>query len=468
MKEGGSMLTSKKEYQYNYDLYPKVVIEGEPVMLTIRPLGRHAAFQPDVEYRMVVQPREDRDLLSSLTAPETPYAKEFPCKPDADGCLRFPVTFTGEGAWFIRFFEPEAEKNLAYVVLYSLHEDMRGRYPYLGEMHLHSTVSDGHQEPGIVMAALRQLGYDFTVLSDHRRYYGSLEAMQAFEGVPIDLNIVPGEECHLPNIVVHIVNFGGTWSVNSLIDTCPAYSERGTDPKWHSLNGEMPPAISEDEYRRQVMEIADKLPELPPKVDRFTYAACLWIFDRIREAGGLGILAHPFWVYRHAFNVGLPLAEHLLRTHPFDAFELFGGEHAPDMDELQLYAYMKARAEGIDFPVVGSSDSHNCTDLNPIRSVGQTIVFAKENERQALIDAVKEQYSVAVDNCSKEFRLGGAFRFVSYGRFLKNEWFPLHDELCFEEGRLMREHVLGDPDAKKQLEALHGRVGKLMKKYFAI
>ena len=460
------MVSFRKEYWVNYDLYPKVVIEGDPVTVTIRPLGRHAAFNPDFEYHMVVQPRGARrgDTDDSLDAT---FKTEFSLKPDADGCLRFPFTFKGEGAWFIRFFEPEAEKNLAYVVLYSLHEDMRGRYPFLGDLHVHSCVSDGHQAPGIVMASLRQRGYDFSVLSDHRRYYGSLEAMRAFDGVPIDLNIIPGEECHMPDILAHIVNFGGKWSVNSLIDTCVAYEERGTDPKYHSLEGACPPAISLEEYRRQVKEIADKLPQLPPDVEPLAYAACLWTFDRIRDAGGLAILAHPYWIYRHAFNLGEPLIEHLLREHPFDAFELFGGSKNPEMDEMQTYKYMELRADGVHFPVVGSSDSHNCTDLNPFRSVGQTIVFAKENERQALIDAIRESYSVAVENNSKEFRLGGDFRFVCFGRFLLDEFFPHQAELYYEEGRLMREHVLGDPDAGRQLAALHGRWRKLREKYFA-
>ena len=37
--------------------------------------------------------------------------------------------------------------------------------------------------------------------------------------------------------------------------------------------------------------------------------------------------------------------------------------------------------------------------------MASTFVFAKENTREALISAIKEEYSLAVDTISKEFRL---------------------------------------------------------------
>ena len=101
---------------------------------------------------------------------------------------------------------------------------------------------------------------------------------------------------------------------------------------------------------------------------------------------------------------------------------------------------------------------------------GIAIFVSLENERKALIQSIKDFYSVAVDTISKEFRLVGEKRFVRYGCFLLNEYFPLHDELCFEEGRLMRQYATGTAkekeEAKEMLIKIGDRVQKHREKYF--
>ena len=61
-----------------------------------------------------------------------------------------------------------------------------------------------------------------------------------------------------------------------------------------------------------------------------------------------------------------------------------------------------------------------------------------KNNRQALIDAIRDFRSVAVDAISAEFRLVGEMRLVRCSCFLLKNYFPLHDEACAEEGRLMK------------------------------
>ena len=56
---------------------------------------------------------------------------------------------------------------------------------------------------------------------------------------------------------------------------------------------------------------------------------------------------------------------------------------------------------------------------------------------------------------------------VSYGIFLNRNYFPLHDELCYEEGRLMRAYIGGDSGARDRLVGLNGQTARLMEKYFA-
>ena len=78
------------------------------------------------------------------------------------------------------------------------------------------------------------------------------------------------------------------------------------------------------------------------------------------------------------------------------------------------------------------------------------------------------KYSIAIDTISEEYRLVGDLRLAKYARFLLDEFTPLHDELCYEEGRLMKAYAMGEEGAKEALSFIHGRMAKLYKKYFAI
>jgi len=46
-------------------------------------------------------------------------------------------------------------------------------------------------------------------------------------------------------------------------------------------------------------------------------------------------------------------------------------------------------------------------------------------------------------------------------RFLTREVFPLHDELCKEEGEWMAAHLTGDASAADRLAAASGRTARL-------
>ena len=51
--------------------------------------------------------------------------------------------------------------------------------------------------------------------------------------------------------------------------------------------------------------------------------------------------------------------------------------------------------------------------------------------------------------------------------FLLTEYMPLHDELCYEEGRLMKAYACGDKEAGKLLGWIGRRTEELFEKYWA-
>lgn len=442
---------------HNYDIYPKVFLTGKEVGITIKPLGWHAAFDPDYEYTVTVRPVTEGEAKAERTL----YT--FKTKPCADGCIRFKNTFAWEAENFVRIIKDD--KEIARLFIYALDRDMAGRYPYLGDFHMHTRRSDGSQAPAIVCANYRKAGYDFFAITDHHRYYPSLEAQRAYKDVPIDFTVVEGEEVHLPGNPIHIINFGGDYSINGLVKTSAQYKEKGEDISERAIIKNPPKTLSLEEYTAEINALIPEL-NIPDYIDKFAYAACVWAYRHIRAGHGLGVFCHPYWI-TDVYQIAECFTDYMLDTMPCDAFEVVGGEMYYEQNGFQTAKYYEHRAKGQKIQIVGSSDSHNSIPC-PDAYVGQTIVFSKGNEKKAIIESVKNLYDVAVDRMSAEPRLIGDFRFVKYGSFLLKNYFPLHDDLCYEEGSAMKAYVCGDETAAEDLSRTHGRTERLLKKYFAI
>lgn len=447
---------------YNYDIYPKVFPVGRSVEITIRGLGEHAKFSG--EYRIVVL-RLDADTSRGYVGQN---GTEYTVTAGDDNTLRIQFTAPVECEYFVRVFRPGEERRLFQLSVYALDSDLASRIPLRGDLHMHTCRSDGREDPATVCANYRKLGYDFLVITDHRRYYPSLEAQKAYENTPHYLNILPGEEVHMPLTSVHIVNAGGTFSVNGMLDTSSNYKEKGAALETRSFDGKAPDVIDEEEYRRQIEELAasDRCADCPADADKISYAVCCWVFDRIREGGGLGIFAHPYWI-SDMWNVPDSLLRHMMKKHPFDAFEVLGGENYYEQNGFQTALYYEEYRENRIHPIVGSTDTHGSTEHNRNSDICSTIVFAHENERTDILASIRDKYSVAVDTISKEYRLVGEFRFQRYACFLMDNWFPLHDRIAAMDGELMREYYLGEADAS-ELSNMKDKAEKLLNKYFVL
>ena len=457
---------------YDYDIYPKVIPAGKETLITVRPLGARRQFQPGQSYTAVVK------AMTGGKPEYFPSTSEYvsvDVKCNCDGTLSLTHTFTKEQEYFIdiQYVNHKGANAVERFSVYCVKDDLVGAYPFIGDLHMHSCCSDGSQEPETVCANYRRWGYDFIVMTDHRRYYPSLRALRYFEKLPTELTVLPGEEVHLPKafdqfIDPHIINAGGEYSVNAIIERTDV-PDASLEPMERSINGVCPPVMNQEQYETVIRETMDKL-DIPEGLDKVPAAGVKWAFDEIRKAGGLAIWPHPTWIHDVYHNPEL-LQNFMVENRIFDAFEVLGGENYNEQNGFQTVRYYEDKARGYRYPVVGSTDSHNSNAYARNALICSTIVFAPKCECAPLLDAIRDFYSVAVDTISKEFRLVGEMRLVRYANFLLKNYFPIHDEAVAEEGRLMKQYAAGSPEEKesalKTLATLKGRSAALLKKYFA-
>lgn len=450
-----------KKLLYQYDIYPKVFMADRDVDITVHPLDEKVAFVPGHVYKLSIckfsegnpwhYPERDKSIYLSVTA-------------DSKNDLHFTVNTSEEGEYLILVYNESGDpKTICNLNVFCLAEDMKGRIPLRGDLHLHTCRSDGRESPYTVSANYRGHGYDFFVLSDHHRYYPSLEALRFYEGLT-DACIVPGEEVHLPMNDPHYINFGGSYSINALITPNKNQEKAGDDPEWRSIDGICPPTMTEEEFRNMVEEKAKAVP-LKNETERKSFAILQWIYENVQKGGGLAVFPHPYW--RHPLDqVPDEYLNNIYENKPFDAFEVLGGESYYAHNGFQTAYYYEMKAKGFDYPVVGSTDSHSSlAEHNANALICSTVVFASENKKEAIISAIKDKYSVAVDTISREYRLVGDMRLVKYASFLLEEFYPLHDLACRNEGYYLFRYINGDKDALAVLNAMKGQVPKLIDKY---
>jgi len=109
-----------------------------------------------------------------------------------------------------------------------------------GNLHAHSTESDGHRSPDELIAGYRANGYDFLAITDHHRLTAPDPAPEG------EFTWIPGQECH--------PGANGVGEAHHILAL-------GLDRPIESTRGDCP-------------------------------QACL---DEIAEAGGIAYMAHPHW-----------------------------------------------------------------------------------------------------------------------------------------------------------------------------
>jgi len=441
-----------------FKVIPSVVEADKESEITIKSLDGTFHFFDDVTYKVSFIPQDVSDVAMDEEISLKGYDKSrkvFSVKPE-NGELKVKYFFCGEQEWRIRICSDEYEKhqNPLYAKyerfwtsliaapktgvdlrIYSLKEDLYERRALKGDLHIHTTASDGQESSETVSAAYRKAGHDFIAITDHNVYNASSSAMKKFDFIK-NFEIMCAEEVHNGyGGFFHMVNIGGKYSVNDVYINEP------------------------DRIKKEVSELEKEI-TVPSDYDKREFLNRVWLYREIKKSGGYAIFPHPYWYIGHS-HVSTPMSKAIIKNGLCDAFELLGG-CTPRENNLQVALYNDLRAEGYDVPIVASTDSHSV--LSGDYLCHQTIVFAKDGD---ILKSVSEGYSVAVESHSGEnVRVYGKLRLASYAHFLLENYFPLHNELCSASGLFMERFINGDEEAKELIEKAEECISNFENEFF--
>lgn len=428
----------------DYRVTPSVVCCGVPTEITVAPRGANARFSDGVDYILEIFAADEATaVLDPVREHMTPIRRRLTLHA-TDGCLRFTETFDTEQQYVLKIILPEEQQystnphyNPPYrsvhsplkamplrvptLSVFAVQPDLFGMKVFRGDLHSHTWDSDGHESNCGIVANWRRAGHDFGAITNHYWYHSREQALKAFDGLPQVLTLLPGEEVHVTSESVHAVAIGGRQSVNDY------YYE-------HT-----------EQCRAEITALEKDL-DIPEGIDPHNYACRCWIADKIREFGGIAVMAHPFWIWENVDFMPLSLTRLLYERGVYDCLEINCGDH--EESNLTMSLYYDELAHGFSLPLVGSSDCHNTDAHEPsLPSVGSTLLLARDASPESLREAILSRRSAVWEQWPGESscRLYGSFRMVRYMNFLVNDYYPAYTELCYPQGELMKEYET-DPD----------------------
>lgn len=416
-------------------------------------IPRHQVYPADCLADIVFRVRSKKlrlALAKQACRVELKYVREDWRRSDADVVLIQPweevaatvspeqvscrVFLRGEGehVFLLNFvFADHTQEEIT--VLYSLLPDLFKLRPFKGNLHSHSTNSDGVDSPDTVVVKSMQAGFDFMALTEHRRYTPANPFFHRF-----GIECLAGEEVHSPvRSILHLLSLGGRESVS----------------QWQADHPE--------EYQRLSLAASKHYPHLPLPERQLAGEAEVLI-DKIHAAGGLAVHAHPYWKTYLRYNLMPELNEAILARQQFDALELGNRE-------VYRTALMNARltelaGDGFRSPLIGASDYHG--RAQDCLAGTYSIVLAPRLSQRELCKAILKDRSVAVAG-RRESVPFGPFRLVKYALFLMEYYFPRHDRDFRKQAATLQKYLAGDHALEKALLRQARQIQDSRQQFFA-
>lgn len=417
----------------NFESFPKIVRVGAEAEIAVE--SKDFDLEKNAQNLIVRGIGEDGRLPSGELSKWAQYA-DIPFKIE-DGKIKFKFSFPRQQTNSFVFFlkqEGKKDKKLGEIAVFSANKNLFNLRPFKGEIHLHSTNSDGADPIEKVGLECLKHGYDFMSLSDHGKYESSLALIEQFKSFPLTMKIYMAEEVH-PNGAVHIHSFGAKKSITNWIKNENAAYKSAVEACKNALSADLPPD------------------------SRTILAQTEVVVKKIKSLGGVAIFNHPYWIPNNRFTVSNEVRNALYNSFLFDAIEVCNGLSEKGNNNILSIAQandVQMRTSKV-VNMIGNSDAHSVKNI----STSYTIAFAPQNTLEDIQNAMRTGKTLAVQNAKNNVLVCGQFEYVDYAYFLLTWFYPAHDAICEAESLVLAD-VLADKADAKNLEIFK----KQMEDYF--
>lgn len=425
-------MPSRKPDTFEFEVSPRIVPAGWEGVLTMRGEYGHTRFIAGASYTFelvsmrwsAASERKNNPIAGTVTANDD-FELKIPFKPDIFGGWCLTVDSENEQ-------QPRLQANLG---LYVMRAEDYGRRPYIGELHSHSTGSDGLQDPAYCAIRARELGLDFFSLTDHRNYLSSQEMkLVAGNWLGSKMLLLNGEEMHPEKAEIenglfqyHLYHFVAVGHTESVRD---AYLRDRT--------------ASKREVDAIINEYGDR--EIAAGLDVERYAEAVWKIRKAKDLGALVLFCHPYWAW--SLNLDEATREQVFCDRDFHAVEVFSGA---DPSSIMANRYIREGVGGRPFVPVSVSDGHSWGIGTELKNC--TYVMAKSLDRDEIISSIIEGRCLAYQNSGTQI-LVGPEELVDFAEFYFLRILPLKRRITVLEAKTAFSGLRGGAFSRELIGAL--------------
>jgi predicted metal-dependent phosphoesterase TrpH len=346
----------------------------------------------------------------------------------------YNMQYLGEFVVKINFTYKESK----LVCLYCLDKTMIKLRPVKGDLHMHSIYSDGKTTPFAMAMASLEAGMDFVSITDHDAYKGSKEAIEKVKQNDIDILVLAGEEVSVGGKKDMSISQGNghILSINANI----------------SIENQRKDTKKYEEELQAIVKVLKK-ENINKDIDPVHYAKNIWVINKIKEAKGISILAHPNWVYRDGkYHLNQAFYKEMLKSSHLDGVEVFGEEKIKEHNNMTHLTALQTKNKHKYLAPFANSDAHDSD-----HEVGDrfTIVFVKEKSASNIITAIQEGLTCAVfkrENYEHQFI--GKDNLAQYVYFLIKEYYPKHYTLKNRLAKLYVDQLINGESFEKKINMI--------------
>ena len=402
-----------------------------------------------IDYKLILKNTNNIESIEILSRCDY-YHKDTLHYKIENNIIRFSykMPYIGEFIVKVNFTYKESKT----VCLYCLDEVMIKLRPLKGDLHMHSSYSDGRTTPFAMVMASLDAGMDFLSVTDHDCYEGSQNAIEKVKKNNIDILMLAGEE----------VSVGGKKDMS-------ISQGNGHILSIHANRSIENQRKDSEKYEKELQEIIKSLKKekIDKNIDPAHYAKNIWVINKIKEAKGISILAHPNWVYRDGkYHLHQAFYKEMLKSSHLDGVEVFGEEKVKEHNNMTHLTALQTKNKHKYLAPFANSDAHDSD-----HEIGErfTIVFVKDKSASSIISAIKEGRTCAIfkrENYEHQFI--GKDELAQYVYFLIKEYYPKHSSLKSRLAKLYIDQLINDESFEKRINIVKKKLENYTNSFYGI